>query len=94
MKNLIIITLILISTEAFVQHSCCSLAALDNFSAHVSDPAFVSAHKSPLPFLLEDQKGEMIKIKTAEGADANAYEIKATERSDIISWSSTSGGIK
>lgn len=42
-----------------------------------NDQSFKDAHPQPLPFSLTDGKGKMVTYKTADGTDANGYEVKA-----------------
>lgn len=53
----------------------------DDMAAFANDPAFQALHLSPLPIFYQAQ-GEMIKIKTTDGTDANAYYLKAKKKSD------------
>ncbi len=66
--------------EAIVCHPT-DMAAPDDMAAFANDPAFQALHLSPLPIVYAAQ-GEMVKIKTADGTDANAYLVKAKKKSD------------
>jgi carboxymethylenebutenolidase len=66
--------------EAILCHPT-DIAAPDDMAAFANDPAFQALHLSPLPIVYAAQ-GEMVKIKTADGTDANAYFVKAKKKSD------------
>ena len=56
------------------QKSCCSMLAV-NSDAFNSDPAFINAHLSPLPFAFSPASGKMITFKTPDGKEANAFRV-------------------
>ncbi len=71
-----IIQLPVISTAQ--QLSCCSNPKSNNsMVAFANDPAFISAHESPLPFKYSEQGGQIISFATADGRNAYAYFVKA-----------------
>ncbi len=81
MKKLVILLLIFTASSAFTQNaSCC--AAPEKFAAFSEDIAFVNMHDEPLPFNFISDKGEMITFKCSDGKDANAFALKATEKTD------------
>lgn len=53
----------------------------DNMNAFASDPAFQALHLSPLRINYQAQ-GEMVRFKTADGADASGYLVKAKGKSN------------
>ncbi len=70
--------------------SCCGTAdATANaemaipMAQFASSDKFQTAHIVPLPFMLENPIGTMVKLKS-EGAEVNAYEIKAKGKSDKV----------
>jgi carboxymethylenebutenolidase len=68
------------SREAVVCHPA-DMPEPDDMAAFASDPAFQALHLSPLSINYTAQ-GEMVKIKTADGVDANGYLQKAKKKSD------------
>jgi carboxymethylenebutenolidase len=71
--------LFLLAVTSNAQHSCCSM-----FAALADDPAFVSAHLPPLPFIYKPESGKMISIKSPDGKDASAFEVKGTGGNYIL----------
>ncbi len=74
-----IVFLFLFAINANAQNvpSCCSMAATVEFAMLGNDAAFANSHVAPLPFHYIAAKGTMISFKTADGKDANAFEVKA-----------------
>lgn len=72
---------ILITTQIMhAQHSCCS--APEQFASLGNDPAFVMKHDNPVPFEFIALSGEMITYACEDGKDANAFTIKAKNKSN------------
>jgi carboxymethylenebutenolidase len=53
----------------------------DNMNAFASDPAFQALHLSPLSIRYQ-ARGEMVRFRTPDGADAGGYLVKAGKKSD------------
>lgn len=65
---------------AFAQSkmACCAKpTATKQFAMLAADKKFVMAHANPLKFHFQSTIGKPITYKTADGKDANAYELKA-----------------
>jgi carboxymethylenebutenolidase len=77
-----ILTLFTVTVFAQTKHSCCSMSATEQFAMLSSDEAFVSLHADPVPFAFSPSKGTMITFKTADGKDANAFEVKSNKPTD------------
>jgi carboxymethylenebutenolidase len=61
----------------------CHTSATDKFAVFASNKKFNRDHPSPLPYVHKsDAGGEMIRFKTADGSDANAYLLKAKAKTD------------
>ncbi len=76
--KLFFIPILILAFPFFVvaQKSCCSIGSSENsIMAFVSDPAFIAAHESPLPFNYTNAAGKMISFPTADGKTAGAYEV-------------------
>jgi carboxymethylenebutenolidase len=73
--------LIIISATSFnllaQTASCCSKTSTAEFAMLSNNAAFKAGHESPIPFHYVSTNGKMITIKTKDGKDANAFEIKA-----------------
>ncbi len=82
MKKLFLLTLMIwCSVFAFSQSRtiCCSqsTSATQKFAMLASDKKFVSAHANPRPYHYQSTIGKAITYKTADGKDADAFEMKA-----------------
>lgn len=56
--------------------TCCSaVSATQEFAMLTGDNGFNLSHAEPLPYTFNEDIGEMIYIKTAEGKSANAFQI-------------------
>lgn len=79
-RLLIFLSFILFSSINFAQEkSCCQVDV--SFVSFGEDKAFREAHQLPKDFVLQDAKGKMIKFKTADGKEANAYYIQSPKPS-------------
>ncbi|HEY3251628.1 MAG TPA: dienelactone hydrolase family protein [Ignavibacteria bacterium] len=59
--------------------SCCEESSATEIMASFGDDEnFRNLHPEPLPFQLTDGKGQMVTFKVKDGADGNAYEVKAS----------------
>lgn len=82
---LIFSTMILGSPSSPQKQSCCEIPATGLFATLASDKAFVDKHENPKPFIFHSQAGgQMITFDVADGKKANAFEIKATKKSDEV----------
>ncbi|MCU0353752.1 MAG: dienelactone hydrolase family protein [Cytophagales bacterium] len=62
--------------------SCCQMPDADAMARFTADPAFVASHAAPLPYVYAGKDGAMITFATPDGTKANAFEIKAKQKSD------------
>lgn len=85
-KRFLTTCLILLPVAVAAQSSCCQLGAEPSaevqFASLANDANFRSMHSLPLPFRLDNPKGSMVKFKTTDGTDGNAYLIKASKKTD------------
>jgi len=75
-QKLFFLASLIASASAFAQKevTVCHTSATDKFAVFASNKKFNRDHPSPLPYLHESQAGgKMIKIKCADGVEANAY---------------------
>ncbi|MCX8492098.1 MAG: dienelactone hydrolase, partial [Cyclobacteriaceae bacterium] len=87
MKKPILLVLLHISVIGFAQKdiSVCHTSATDKFAVFASNKKFNSDHPSPLLYVHKNQAGgKMIKIKCADGIEANAYLIES--KSNTNNW--------
>ena len=86
MKKLLLLTLLLFcGVFAFCQSKvvCCSKpSATQQFAMLASNKAFVMSHKNPLKIHFQSSIGKPITYKTADGKEADAYELKAKNPTD------------
>ncbi len=71
---LLIFAVVFCSSTVNGQHTCCNMLATNN-EVFLNDPAFISAHLPPEPFIFSPSKGKMITFKTPDGKDANAFQV-------------------
>lgn len=77
------ISLFLLTGKLSAQsRSCCSAKAPDAFAMLGNDATFQTAHISPEPINFTPSKGEMVTYKTTGGKDANAFFVRAENKSD------------
>lgn len=83
MKKILIITAFLASQFAWAQNkSCCTLSNITTQNATLAmNNEFAKTHLEPLPYRLENQKGEMVEFTTADGKPGKAYLIKSAAKS-------------
>ena len=65
-------------------HSCCSPSSSEQFAAMASGSSFISAHDAPVPFRLENQKGNLVTFQTEDGKPSVAYEVKSPTPSNKV----------
>ncbi len=85
MKNLLFVLLLVVSITGFAQKdvTVCHTSATDKFAVLASNKKFNRDHPSPLPYIHESfAGGKMIKIKCADGLEANAYLIEAKQKTN------------
>src|SRR6478735_2455624 len=86
MKRLIAMFLVLLSTAAMAQNSCCSKSMLAEATPTMvsmsNDPVFRATHDEPLAFHHENALGKVISIPVQGDKNGQAYEIKAKVKSD------------
>ncbi len=84
-KYLLLLLSLLCSICALCQSkmACCSKeSATKQFAMLASDKKFVMAHPNPRPYHFQSTIGTAITYKTADGKDANAFEMKAKKPTD------------
>lgn len=87
MKRIIIFLLFVLPAYSFAQtksaETICHTSATEKFAVLASNKKFNRDHPSPLPYVHETQAGgKMIKLKCADGVEANAYYIEAKVKSN------------
>ena len=65
-------------------YSCCMASVNQQNSLLAMNESFASAHITPEPFKLENQKGTMVSFKTSDGQEAHAYLVKASAPTDKV----------
>ncbi|WP_304129713.1 dienelactone hydrolase family protein [Ignavibacterium album] len=79
-RILFFLSFVFFSSVLFSQEkSCCQTNV--SFAGLSEDKAFRDAHQLPKDFVLQNAKGKMIKFKTEDGKEANAYFIESPEAS-------------
>ncbi|MFI5171154.1 MAG: dienelactone hydrolase family protein [Chitinophagales bacterium] len=82
MKNIFILSLLLISLSQIYTQSATCCSAHDQFAGLTTDMAFVNKHDEPIPFTYFSENGKMITFQCPDGKMANAFEIPAKKESD------------
>jgi carboxymethylenebutenolidase len=84
MKHFLLALLCLfIYGNSIAQHSCCNVTASTDKDM-AADPAFIHAHKAPLPFNFVAKNAMMVNFPAPDGKKAYAYEALGTNRKNII----------
>lgn len=79
-KIIFLLSFVLFSTQFYAQEkSCCQVNV--SFTSFGKDKSFLDAHQLPKDLALKDAKGKMIKFKTSDGKEANAYYIESQKPS-------------
>lgn len=65
-------------------YSCCMASVNQQNSLLAMNESFASAHLTPEPFKLENQKGTMVSFKTTDGKEAHAYLVKPAMPTDKV----------
>ncbi|MFN3871870.1 MAG: dienelactone hydrolase family protein [Ignavibacterium sp.] len=74
------LSFVLISSSLFAQEkSCCQMDV--SFAGFGEDKNFRDTHQLPNDFVLKNAKGKMIKFKTSDGKEANAYFVESPNAS-------------
>lgn len=60
----------------------CHTSPTERFAYFASNKEFVAKHPNPRPYIYRGQAGKMITFKTADGPDANAFFLPATEKTN------------
>lgn len=78
-KYLLLMLSLFCAMCAFCQSkmACCKESATQQFAMLASDKKFVMAHPNPRPYHFQSTIGKAVTYKTADGKDANAFEMKA-----------------
>jgi carboxymethylenebutenolidase len=78
MKKIFFVLFLLSFVKVNAQHSCCSKPGSSAlaFADLSKDPDFVSSHLAPLPLDYEPKIGKMVSLKTADGIEARAFEVR------------------
>jgi carboxymethylenebutenolidase len=81
---MILMSLALTISAAAQKMSCCvsTPSSTAQFSALASDKDFKASHESPGNYVYNEDIGEMIKFKTADGKTASAFEILTPYKTD------------
>jgi carboxymethylenebutenolidase len=67
------------------KQSCCEIPATGLFANLANDMAFVAKHENPIPFVFQSKAGgQVITFDVADGKKANAYQIKATQKTKQV----------
>ena len=84
MKNLILFLCSIFSLSSFAQDDMiCHTPSTEKFAMLASNKKFTSSHVEPLEYVHVSQSGgEMVKMKCADGTEANAFVIKAKSKSN------------
>lgn len=83
MKTLLALVLILpLSVFAQAAKSCCSTSSTEQFVMLVSDEKFKAIHEEPVPFTFAPERGTIITLKTSDGTDGRAFEVKAASETN------------
>lgn len=77
-KIFLLLFLVAFTTLSYAQTSCCALTISNQNSVLAMNENFAAKHEVPLPFKLEQPKGEMITFNTKDSSMGNAYFIKAS----------------
>jgi carboxymethylenebutenolidase len=81
MSRALILFLFFMNTMFSFSQSCCSVSTTGDFAMFSADPKFISAHEEPVPFVLKEMKGSMIRFACIDSIQANAYLVKPEKES-------------
>ncbi len=81
-KGILFVAAVFVTKLTMAQGSCCMKSnSGEAFAMLTHNKQFVAAHLDPKPFALENPMGQDISVKSSDGQDAHAYEIKAAKPS-------------
>jgi carboxymethylenebutenolidase len=78
MKTILIVlsfACIVTTTLNAQKHTCCSITATQEFSSLTADASFNASHAEPLPYVFNDDVGQMVGFKTPDGRKSQAFQI-------------------
>lgn len=86
MKKIILLFLLMPAITIMAQDdiTICHTPATEKFALFASNKSFNAEHPNPLPYIHVSAVGKMIKFKTPDGQEANAYLIPA--KSKTSNW--------
>jgi carboxymethylenebutenolidase len=70
-------SLFVFAAKAQSKMSCCAMPSSVEFAMLSKDASFVASHADPLPFRFIPAKGKMVTIKTRDGKESSAFEVRA-----------------
>lgn len=98
MKKILFLTLLALTTAAFLSNryksvepellspacyiSCYTIEIQEKFREAAQSPSFVMLHEKPYYFKLENQIGQSVSFKAADGTTAMGYEIKSKTKTN------------
>lgn len=82
MKKIILALAAISVAGNMAAQGCCSMPATEAFAQLSKDGKFVNSHFDPIPFKLENPKGQAITFKTPDGLQGYGYEVKSAKPSD------------
>jgi len=71
-----------ISLVAQNKSTCCSMSPTQEFAMLTTDTDFKASHAEPLPYVYNEDIGQMIGFKTPDGKRANAFQILTAYKTD------------
>lgn len=85
-KIYVLVAMLMLSGIAMAQDgiTICHTPATEKFALLASNKDFNAMHPSPLPYVHQSEVGHMIKLKTSDGLEANAYFLKA--KTETNNW--------
>jgi carboxymethylenebutenolidase len=85
MKKIFFLLASFVSTMTLAQNdiTVCHTSAVDKFAVFASNKDFNKEHPNPVAYVhVSEAGGEMVKFKTPDGTEANAYFIKAKKKTN------------
>lgn len=84
MKNLLILSFVILAVSAFAQDiTVCHTSSTEKFALFASNKDFNAEHPSPRAYVhISQEGGKMITFKTLDGQEANAYLLEAKEKTN------------
>ncbi len=77
MKKLLLLLAVAYSSLSAQNNSCCKISMNDENNLLAMNESFAKTHLPPVPFTLQNPKGNMVPFKTADGKPAHAYVVKS-----------------